>query len=114
MLGGTLIFNDVMSATLTKEICRQSLNFFHGEANVSHGFDSIFPMVVAMIVVIRMLIIHAARSKARTMLTTFIARRKGISKRIVTSGKGNRKMSHLTCKTRVALVHPRAMQRLKS
>ena len=38
---GTLIFNDVMSAMLTEEIHRQSLDSrSHGEANVSRGPDS--------------------------------------------------------------------------
>ena len=41
VLGGTLIFNDVMSAMLTKEIHRQYLDSHsHVEANVSHGSDS--------------------------------------------------------------------------
>ena len=65
-------------------------------------------MVIAMIVVIRMLINHVV-AKVGRMLSAFIARRKGISKRIVTNGKRNKKVNVLTHKTRVAPGHPKAM-----
>ena len=43
------------------------------------------------------------------MLNATIAIRRGISKSNFTNGKGNRKKSLLTHKTRVALIHPRIM-----
>ena len=56
-------------------------------------------VVVAVIMVKRMLISHALRARARRLLRPFIARRRGISKRIFTSGKENKKRSFLPLKT---------------
>ena len=76
---------------------------------MSHMVSTPIIVVIYMIVVTRMLISDIVRVEARRMLSAFIARRKGISKRIVINGKDNRKRNLLKHRTRIAPIHPRAM-----